>query len=330
MAVFAIGTFGYYQLTDGRHSVLDCLYATVQTVSIVGFREVIPIRESDALTGFTISLILFGGGTLLYFISSITAMLIEGDLLYRFWRRRMEKTIGSFTGHVVVAGAGRCGMHVINELKKDGVDVVVVDIDPMRVELVLNKFGEDTAHIIGDALEDPVLRSAGLENASGLVAALHDDRDNLFLCLSARQLNPALRIVAKVDEASSAEKFNRVGVDSVVSPAQMGGRRLVNELIRPEVSSFLGILLETTNTTINLVDFPVHHDSELVGKTLREADLRARTNCMVVGLRSPNYTEHLYNPPSQQKIKAGGRLLAMGEPDGLKQLEKMLYGAAGN
>ena len=238
----------------------------------------------------------------------------------------MEKTIGALRGHVVVAGVGRCGMHVVNELMKDGIDVVVIDIDSTRMEILLTKFGEDSAHIIGDALEDPILRAAGLEHASGLVAALHDDRDNLFLCLSARQLNPKIRIVAKVDEASSADKFNRVGVDSVVSPAQMGGRRLVNELIRPEVSSFLGILLETTNTTINLVDFPVHHDCDLVGKTLREANVRARTNCMVVGLRSPNYTEHLYNPPPDQKIKAGGRLLAMGEPGGLEDLEQLLTG----
>ncbi|MBR56657.1 MAG: hypothetical protein CMH54_01220, partial [Myxococcales bacterium] len=202
--VLLTGTYGYYELTNYTVSLLDCLYATILTVSTVGFQEVIPIRESDALTWFTIALIFFGGGSLLYFVTSITAMVIEGDLLYRFWRRRMLRTIENLNHHIVVCGAGRSGMHTIRELRSEGTPIVVIDVDPGRIEIVLQEFGEIMPHLVGDALEEQVLRAAGIDRADGLIAALHDDRDNLYLSLSARQLNPDLRIVAKVDEAFSA------------------------------------------------------------------------------------------------------------------------------
>jgi voltage-gated potassium channel len=154
MMIFVIGTVGFYYLTDGTYRLLDYLYATVLTVSTVGFREIIPIRESDALTIFTIFLILFGGGTLLYFLSSITAVVIEGDLQFAFWRRRMQAAIKGLDNHVVVAGAGRTGMFALRELHDADTKMVIVENSPERLEVLLNEFGEDMPHVPGDALEE--------------------------------------------------------------------------------------------------------------------------------------------------------------------------------
>ncbi len=323
LVLFA-GTYGYYELTDHTISLLDCLYATVLTVSTVGFQEVIPIRESDALIWFTIGLITFGGGSLLYFVTSITAMVIEGDLLYRFWRRRMLRRIDNLNHHIVVCGAGRSGMHTIRELRSEGTSLVVIDMDPTRIEIVLQEFGDILPHLVGDALEEQVLRAAGIDRADGLIAALHDDRDNLYLSLSARQLNADLRIVAKVDEAFGADKFRRVGVDGIVSPALMGGRRMASEMVRPEVASFVGSLHAATDNSLSLAEINIPYDGPYANISLREADLRSQANCLVVGARSKVSGPYVYNPLPDERLHPGGSILALGDPEGLAHLRALL------
>ncbi|MFQ5600095.1 MAG: potassium channel family protein [Candidatus Krumholzibacteriia bacterium] len=327
LLVLILGSLGFYQLTGGRHSLLECLYMTVITVSTVGFREVIPARESEAVTVFTILLTLFGVGAVLYFLTTLTTMIVEGDLQYGFWRRRLEKKIQGLRNHVLVVGAGRCGGQVVRELWHSGAPLVVLELDPARVELLASELRIEFPFVLGDALEDANLRAAGIERARGLIAALHEDRDNLFLSLSARQLNPSLRIVAKVDDRSSFEKFERVGVNAVVSPPMMGGRHLVSEMLRPDVATFVDGLLRVTESAPALSELGIAEDAPVAGRSLGEADLRAKTHCLILGIRAQSSSFYTYNPGPQEMLQPGSSVIALGDMVALERLRGLLQTA---
>jgi voltage-gated potassium channel len=326
LLVLVLGTMGFEVLTQGAHTLFDCFYMTVMTVSTAGFREVIPIGDSRSLQLFTVGLILFGGGSILYFLSSFTAMVIEGDLAFGFWRRHMERRLGSVREHVIVAGSGRSGVHVLRELVRSNVLVVAIDTDPERIDTLLGEFGESLIVVVGDALEESVLRTAGLDRARGIIACLHDDRDNLFLCLTARQQGHRARIVAKVDDPQTAEKFRKVGVDAVVSPGVLGGRRLVSEMITPEMSSFADALM-APKEQLKLSEVTVGERAPMVGRTISEIRAAAERNCVVIGLRIKGASTFVYQPPSSERLEAGSTLIVLAEHQDLGRLERLLAGA---
>lgn len=326
LLVLVLGTMGFEVLTQGAHTLFDCFYMTVITVSTVGYREVIPIGQSMPLQLFTVGLILFGGGSILYFLSSFTAMVIEGDLAFGFWRRHMERRLGSVREHVIVAGSGRSGVHVLRELIRSNVPVVAVDTDPERIDTLLGEFGESLIVVVGDALEESVLRTAGLDRARGIIACLHDDRDNLFLCLTARQQGHRARIVAKVDDPQTAEKFRKVGVDAVVSPGVLGGRRLVSEMITPEMSSFADALM-APKEQLKLSEVTVGERAPMAGRTISEIRAAAERNCAVIGLRIKGASTFVYQPPSSERLEAGSTLIVLAEHQDLGRLERLLAGS---
>ena len=328
-AVLAVGTIGYSLLTGGAVSLLDCLYMTVITISTVGFKEAVPIAGDSQLTVFTIALVLAGSGSVLYFFTSLTVLLVEGDLLYSLWRHRMEQAIKKLSDHVIVAGAGRSGWHVISELHENKIPTVVIENDEQKAERVLTEFNQEIPVILGDAMEDDRLREAGIENARGLVAALAEDRDNLFLCLSARQLRAGLRIVARVVDHTNTGKFLRVGVNSVVSPALLGGRRLAYEIVHPAVVSFVDTLqAPASDDSIHLAELGIDVGSSVAGKKLREANLRALCSCLVIGVRRPEGDRYRYNPSPDEVLEPGGTLLALGSRDELDALRELVRAPA--
>ncbi len=322
-AVLALGTLGYLVLTGSDVSLLECVYMTVITISTVGFGEVVRVSGSTSLTLFTIFLVLIGGGSVLYFFTSVTVFLVEGDLLYSIWRRRMEKTIAAMRDHVIVAGVGRSGIHVVRELHGAGTPVVVIEHDAEKVEALVSEFGEEVPTIKGDALDDSTLIGASIENARGMVAALREDRDNLFLCLSARQINPGLRIVARVVDIKSTEKFRRVGVNSVVSPALMGGRRLAHEIVRPAVVSFVDTLHAPSVESVEMAEVTIESGSDIASSKLRDANLRGRCNCLVIGVRGPGSERYHYNPPPEELLLPEGTLLALGNRSEIEDLRAL-------
>ena len=327
LLVVTYGTVGYRFLTSGTYSWLESLYMTMLTLSTIGFEEVIPVKDSRVMMAFTLSVMCLGIGSLVYFLSSLTAMVVEGDLLYRLWRRRMMRSIDELEDHVVVAGAGRSGIHAVRELRQAGTPIVVVERDADRMEHLLAEFGEDLPHLVGDALEDAMLITAGIERARGLIATLHEDRDNLFLCLSARQLKPALRIVSKVDEAASAAKFRRVGVDSVVSPARMGGDRIAHEMIQPGVTSFIDTLLGP-HGEILVLELEVSQGSAVAGQSIRDSALGTRTHCLVLGIRDHGEEHYRFNPPAGVVLQPGSTLMALGDAEQLGLLRGLLTSEA--
>ncbi len=318
-----VGTWGFDALTEGTHTWVESLYMTVITVSTVGFTEVIPI-DSDALRGFTMVLVLFGGGAMLYFITAVAAVVVEGDLVYRFWRRRLLGRLDRQRGHVVVAGLGYTGVQAVRDLSEARAPFVVVDADPARIEAIIPEFGEDLLFVVGDAFEGSVLRMAGIERAKGLVSALPGDRDNVLVCVTARELNSALRMVSKVRSTESVAKFEQVGVHDTVAPAAMGGARLATVLLHPETVALADAMLDSAAHKLTLCEVEIAEGSEVAGGSLEEARLGERTGCTVLGLRYMDDGPFRYNPTPDSPLVPTGSVMALGRAPELRKLRRLL------
>jgi voltage-gated potassium channel len=243
--VVVVGATAYYSVGDGRWSWFDCFYMTIITLSTVGFAETLEgMNEMPEARGVTLTLIVLGSGTLLYFISSLTALIVEGDLQGILRRRGMQRAIGTLNKHVIVCGIGTTGWHIATELRAVGVPFVVVDTNRERLDELNEEFEEGLLYVHGDATDDHVLELAGVERARGVISALNDDKANLFVTISARALNPTARIVAKSIEPSTERKLRRAGADAVVAPNYIGGVRLFSEMVSPKTVAFLDRIVQ--------------------------------------------------------------------------------------
>lgn len=323
LTMLAVGSYGYHALTDGRHAWIDCLYMTLITVSTVGFGEHIP-ATTDALKSLTMGLILLGGASLLYFLTSLAAYLIEGDLAYGIWRRRQLARITALEGHVVVCGAGATGAHASAEVARSRAPLLVVAQDAVRVEQLALTLGDAMLFIIGDATDGASLRLARLDHALGLVAALPDDRDNLMLCVTARQLVPHLPIVVRVSDGANVETFEALGVNAVVEPAHLGGRRMADLMLRPHLVAFSEAMLATEAHRRGLVEVPIAPGAPAEGQSLTDAALGQRTGCLVLGIRPRSRTDYLYAPDPDARLSGGGAVVALARPHELRRLRKLL------
>lgn len=316
LAVYAAGVSGY-MLVEGW-DFQDASYMTVITVATVGFGETHPL--SSAGRWFTVALILGGMGTLLYAVSSLTAFIVEGELAELLRRGKMDKAIARLEGHFVICGAGRVGSVILKELKAGGHRTVVVDRNLERLE---ETFGPDHGLLAveGDATHDAVLERAGIQRARGLLAALAEDKDNLFVVLSARSMNPSLRIVARADEESTKDKLLKAGADAVVFPYTIGGLRMASEMLRPAVVNFLDQMLRWGDGSLRVEEVTVPEGSPLAGKTLAECDLSGRTGALLVALRSEG--AFLFNPPGTRTLSAGDVLVVLADRTQREALQRL-------
>lgn len=239
LVVFAIGVGGYVIIGQGQWSILDCAYMTVITLATVGYVEVIPIANNPIARIFTMGLILFGMGAILFFVSSMTAFIVEGQLQNILRRKRMSKLIGKMSGHIILCGVGETGLHIAEELHQTGSDFVMVDMDELRLRHVCEMLGGDIPFVVGDASEDETLKAAGIDVANGVISACTSDKDNLFITVTARQLNQKIRIVAKSIGMSTESKLRKAGADVAVTTNYIGGLRMASEMLRPAVVTFL-------------------------------------------------------------------------------------------
>ena len=319
-----VGSAGYYALGDGRWSFGECVYMTVITLSTVGFGELARMGEVPGARTLTIMLIIGGVGTLAYVQANVTAVLVEGAIGQALRRNRMRKKIEALSGHIVVAGSGSTGKHVIEELIATKTPFVVIDRNQDHLHRISElMMGGDMLFVHGDATEDHILLLAGIERSAGVVAALTHDKDNLYVTLSARSLNAAARIVSKVTEDEAAPKMLKAGATAVVSPTQIGGRRMASELIRPEVNEFLDQMLRDKDKSLRLEEVVVPKSSPYVGHALRDAPIRKETNLLVIAVRQPT-REFVYNPEPDFVLEAGMTLVVMGAADGVKKLRSLV------
>ncbi len=315
------GGLGYWWIGDGRWSFGDCLYMTIITVTTVGYGEVLEgMAFVPYARGFTTVLLVFGTGILVFFASTITAFIIEGDLKNVLFASRMKKRMKRMRDHIVVCGAGSTGRNVIEELLATEISVIAVDVDETELREIAEKFPKaEFSYIVGDATDDDVIAQTNLPTARGLVAALSSDKDNLYLTVSARQSNPEARIVARCAELAHVEKMRRSGADAVVSPNFIGGMRLVSEMLRPAVVRFLDDMLRDNRTKFRIEEVKLGDAADL-GKTLRDARIRERFGMTVLALRGKDNASWTYNPDASEKLEPEMTLVVLGSPDQVAKL----------
>jgi len=298
--------------------MLDALYMTVITLTTVGFQEVHPLSPTGKI--FTMVLIVFGVGFILYFLSSTTRIMIEGTLKDFFGRRKLEKQINQVEGHYIVCGFGRIGRTVSQLLKEKPVEVVIIEKNPEGIPLIQAK---NFLYVLGEATSEETLLKAGILKAKGLVAAVSSDADNVYITLTARGLNPELFILARAAEESSIVKLTRAGADKVVSPYDIGARSMANSILRPTVIDFIELAMHNRSLDLQIEELAVSERSEIKDLTLMESAIRKDFDLIVVAIKKGT-GEMIFNPSSQAKIQVGDILVALGDRENLARLEKKL------
>jgi len=318
------GSIGYYFIGDGRWPFADCVYMTVITVTTVGYGETLEGMEHVPYArAFTVMLLVFGTGSIVFFASMITAFVVEGDLRNILNASRLKKRMKRMKDHIVVCGAGSTGRHVIEELLKVGLPVIAIDLNDTELREIATRFPKaEFSYIVGDATDDDIMAQTNLPGARGFVAALSSDKDNLYLTVSARQTVPGIRIVARCAEVSHVEKIRRSGADAVVSPNFIGGMRLVSEMLRPAVVRFLDDMLRDTRVAYRIEEIQLGPGTGQIGATLREARVRERFGMTVLAIRSADNSSWTYNPDPEQKIAPGMTLVVLGSTEQVAELRR--------
>lgn len=300
--------------------VLDCIYMTVITFSTIGYGEVFPLEGLIVARLYTIGLILCGMLLVGYSVSSATAFFVNGDLQRLLLRRRTMKAIKRLKGHFILCGCGVTGKVILQELLDAGQHVVVIDLHQSQV-------GDYVDHpqvhpVFGDATTDEVLAEAGLDRAGGLAAALPNDKDNLFLIISVRQLRPDVRIVSLATDMAVTQKLKRAGADAVVSASFIGGLRLASELLRPAVVSFLDLMLRKSDSPVRFAEVEV--GQEWSGKSLADLKVHEKTGLPVLAIKPRGSEEFTFNPSSDAPIEEGTVLVTMGEIARVNELDQLV------
>jgi len=319
--VLMFGVAGFKLLGGKEWSFLDSLYMTVITLSTVGYREVVDPTGNPSIRIFTVVFILLCLGTIAFAVSSITAFIVEGELKNVLWRRKMEKIISKLDKHYIVCGSDETAQTIVQELilthKK------FVAIDPLKQGVdKLSALG-DVLFIQGDPTDDQILISAGIKKAKGILLSLPTDEENLFLTLSARSLNPDIRIVTKGIYVKSYDKMIKAGANSVINPPYIGGMRMVSEMVRPTVVTFLDMMLREREKVLRFEEVPVRKTSSLVGKSVGESNIRKNMGALLVAIKNADTREYHFNPSAETVIQEKDILILIASPEMVKKVEKI-------
>lgn len=319
LSTVTLGTVGYHILGGPQYTWLDAFYMTFITVATIGYSEIIDMSNNPAARIFTIFIGTLGLGTLWFMFSTITVFLLETDLNEAWRRKRMEKVIHKLRGHYIVCGFGRVGRNVAQELEATNRHFVAID---ENLDLLENQKERNPTLLLlhGDASDDDMLIAAGLEHAKGVFAVTGDDSRNLMISLTARQLNPAVRVVARCHELRNEEKMKKAGADAIVSPDFTGGMRIASAMVRPHVISFLDAMRKSEHgLRLEEIKVPESCAPRPVGTLhMRSAGY------VILAVRTAH--DWVFNPPKEFLLQPGYTLVAMASPSGRHELEATLIG----
>ena len=317
LVAIAFGAAGFY-LIEGW-SILDSLYVAVQTVTTVGYGDRTPATQNGRI--FSTVFMLAGVGVVLYALTTTVHAIVQSELLATFGQRRISRRMSKLRDHFIVCGAGRVGSHLVRGLLGSAETFIVIERDPQRVA-ELTDLG--VMVLVRDATLEESLREAGVEHARGLAACLPDDADNVYVVLTARDLNPQMHIVARAAEEQAEPKLIRAGANRVVAPTIIGGHRMAMALTKPAVDDFLGSIT-ANKLELAFEQLEVDAGSSLVGHKLRETNIRSELDIVVVSIRRSD-GQILFNPSGEAMIQSGDLLIAIGHAESLMKLAALAKG----
>ena len=313
--VLIVGVSGFRIITDA--SWIDAIYMTVITVTTVGFGEVIPLDENARL--FTVFLIIISVFVFAYAISVITEYILSRSNLKNIIQRKTLKKIRRMENHIIICGFGRNGRQAAEKLTAHNQEFVIIEKDREIIERYEN---EGRLFIEGNASEDEVLVRAGIEKAKCLITALPSDADNLFVVLSARQINRKLLIISRASLETSYKKLKLAGADNVIMPDKIGGDHMASLVVVPDLVEFIDNLSISGDNTTNVEEIKME-DLATSGKeiTLKELDLRKQTGCTVIGYKTPT-EEYIINPEAELQLAKESKIIVLGRPEQIELLKE--------
>jgi len=317
ITVLIIGIMGYRYISD--YNWLDALYMTIITVTTVGFMEVKPLDAESKI--FTVMLIISSVIIFSFALSVISEYILSRNSLQLLKKKKVRNQINSLSNHVIVCGFGRNGMQAAERLKAYKRPFIVIERD----REVIEKHEDEVLFIEGDANEDSVLIEAGVERASYLIAALPDDAENLFVVLSARQLNKNLFIISRASKVTSQKKLQLGGADKVIMPDKIGGDHMASLVVIPDLITFMDKLSMEGEHTTNLEEVAIEDFSDQVDcNSLRDLDLRRKTGCTIIGYIEPN-GNYIINPEADMPLEPKSKVIVLGRPEQIRKLNEMFH-----
>jgi len=305
------GTAGYMVIE--HFNFLEALYMTVITISTVGFTEVRPLSESGRI--FTIFLILINLGLFTYFVTLLTRFFSDGEFIKLYKQIKMENSIKQLKQHVIICGFGRNGKESAQILFNNKIPFVVLE---EKNELEKDIEFDVPYFVKGDATKDEVLLEAGIKNALALITSLPVDADNLFVVLTAKQLNPHLKVISRASQDSSVKKLKIAGADNVIMPDKIGGAHMATLVMLPDVVEMLSIMSTQSNELFRVAEVEA---SKLI--SLGEIDMWSKTNCTILGIKTDG-NQYTINPNAGYQVKPGDRLIVMGSDAQIENAKKLV------
>ncbi|RIV36470.1 potassium channel protein [Flagellimonas lutimaris] len=313
--VLLIGVVGYKMLSD--FTWIEAIYMTIITVTTVGFSEVRPLDANAKI--FTVFLIVTSVFIFGFAISVVSEYILGRNSLDMLKKKKVKKQIDSLSNHVVVCGFGRNGMQAAEKLIAYKKPFVVIERDKEIIE----RHEEDVLFIEGDANEDEVLRQAGIDRAQYLITAVPDDAANLFIVLSARQLNKNLFIISRASQITSVKKLEFAGANKVIMPDKIGGDHMASLVVMPDLITFLDQLSIEGEHTTNLEEVSIEDFTDQMDcNSLRDLDLRRKTGCTIIGYIDPD-GKYIINPEADMVLQPNSKVIVLGRPEQIRKLNQM-------
>lgn len=297
----------------------DSLYLTIISLFTVGYGDVVPVTEAGRR--FALVMVPIGVAIVTYGAGAVASYFIEHQLSEKVWNKRMEHTIKNLQGHIIVCGLGRVGRQIYEQLKEEDVDVIIIHDSE---EEIIQFLSERTLRIIGNPLEERILKEANIQHAKGLIAALPSDSDNVFITIKAKALNEDIEVVARVEDSESEDVLLRAGASRVVNPSTIGGRELVSSVLRPESTDLINLLIHSKEKNQSLEEVRLMKSSDYIGMTLKDSAIRSSMGVTILGIRRNG--DLISNPSANEQFKLNDVLIIYGDKESNETFRKKCKG----